>query len=398
MVSVSLVTIIFAACSDGSEDRFAAPPPVWTWTDLRGPPAATSEYVGNHEPLLVLDDTLLLGTSDGVWRRPLSGTAEWQRAGLDGLAIHAVAANSDGSRIIAAGFDPGDETGPTAWYSTDSGLSWIPAAEWPRGEPGSPEGEVSFRFYALEPDPVDADVIYGNLDADTVAVTVDGGATWLMANGVTSPNFGYACVPYRPSSRPILLQGCEVPLDVAWVGARRVIEVDRFQLPDFRYVYGRPHSEELRNRRINSIAAPSRLNDRVLVGVEGGLVLLTSTSGLWTGLTDTTAEWLFRREVETGSPYPYIRAIATLDADGHHVLFGGPLQDDNLELSLYETTNNGRTVWQLDAPFELYDPRIEQAWRLEATDVLLVIGQIEPNDPRGSMGPHSPKVYRLRRP
>lgn len=395
----SIAALALAACGNESENRFVQPPAIWAWTDLGGPPAAISEFAGNHKPLLVLDGELLLGTGDGVWRRRLSGTPEWARAGLDGLTVHAMALNADGSRVIAAGFDPGDQTAPTAWYSTDSGASWIAAADWPRGQPGGTDAGVSFWFYALESDPIDADVVYGGLDGDTVAVTVDGGASWFMADGVTSPTFGYPCVLHRPAAVSVLMQGCELPLDDAWIGARNVVETDRFQLPDFRYLFGGYVShEDLGNRRINAIAAPSGRTDRVLAGVEGGLVALTTASGQWADRSDVSAQWLFRSDEDTSSPYSYIRAIVPLDEEGRHVLFGGPLNGDNAELPLFETTNNGRTVWIHDAPIELHDPRLEQAWRLSSTDVLLVIGHVDPTDPLGSLAPHWPRVYRLQRP
>ena len=66
-------------------------------------------------------------------------------------------------------------------------------------------------------------MIYGGMSGETVAVTVDGGATWVLSDGVTEPSFGDFCVPHRPPEPLVLLQGCELPLDVAWVGARRVI-------------------------------------------------------------------------------------------------------------------------------------------------------------------------------
>src|SRR5690606_2443491 len=123
---------------------------------------------------------------------------------------------------------------------TSDGADWIPAATWPRGAPGGPAAGVSFRFASLEPDPIHAHIAYGGLDGDTVAVTVDGGASWFMTNGATSPTFGYPCVMHRPRNAPVLLQGCELPLDVAWVGARDISEADRFTLGPLRYLFGYP--------------------------------------------------------------------------------------------------------------------------------------------------------------
>lgn len=203
-------------------------PSAWTWTELGGPDAEVSPLAANHEPLVVTGTHLLLGTTDGVWRRALSGTDPWERVGRDGLVIHAIAVTGDGSRVVAAGLDPNDDQAPTAWYSTDGGTSWTPASTWPQGPPGSPFEGFSLPFYALEPDPENADVVYGGMSGDTVAVSVDGGATWVMSDGVSEPSFGDACVPHRPTEVLVLLQGCELPLDTAWVGARRVIEQDRF--------------------------------------------------------------------------------------------------------------------------------------------------------------------------
>lgn len=386
-------TLSLSGCSLDDDNEVAS---AWTWTELGGPDAEVSPLTANHEPLVVTGTHLLLGTADGVWRRALSGTDPWQRVGLDGLAVHAIAVTRDGSRVVAAGLDPNNDRAPTAWYSTDGGTSWTPASTWPQGPPGSPFEGVSFPFYALEPDAEDADVVYGGMSGDTVAVTVDGGATWVMSDGVSDPSFGDACVPHRPAEVLVLLQGCELPLDTAWVGARRVIEQDRFSLPDFRFLYGYPNLEELENRRINSIAGLRGRNDRVLVGVEGGLVELTTQSGQWSDREDIAARWIMRVEESSTLPYAYIRAIATLDAQGEHLLFGGTVNGENETLSLFETMDGGRNLSQLRAPMTLHDPRIEQAWRLNDRDILLVISEVDPADTRPDR-PHRPKVHRLQR-
>jgi len=383
------------ACSLDDGDGGDGGPSMWVWTELGGPGVELSPLAGNQEPLVVAGTQLLLGTGDGVWRRPLSDTGTWERAGLSGLAIHAMTLTHDGDRIVAAGLDPNDVQAPTAWYSTDNGATWITASVWPRGEPGSLfEGE-SFPFYTLESDPTDNDVVYGGLSGDTVAVTVDGGATWIMSDGATEPAFGDACVPYRSAAVPVLLQGCELPLDTAWVGARRVVEQDRFSLPDFRFLYGFPNLEELENRRINSIAGVPARADRVLVGVEGGLLELTTESGNWTDRDDITPNWIMHAEQSDSTlPYAYIRGIATLDDNGEQLLFGGTVNGLNETLSLFEV--NDGNLSQLSAPITLHDPRVEQIWRLEDRDVLLVISDVDPAD-TSPEAPHRPKVYRLQR-
>ena len=393
--AVLALASLTGAC-DGSATWNPLPPDdeqTWEWTDLSGPDARTPELVSNHEPLAVVGSDLLLGTADGVWRRPLAGNADWERAGLAGRTIHALARTADGTRIIAAGFDPRDAGAPTVWYSPTGGLDWIAAATWPRGAPGRPDAGTSFRFATLEPDPLDANVVYGGLDADSIAVSADGGATWLMADGALSPNFGYACVPHRPRGAAVLLQGCELPLDIAWIGARDVSAGDRFTLTGFRYLFGYPDTEALGNRRINSIASPNGRDDRVLVGVEGGLLELTSDDGGWTSVHAIDARWVYRSDGDDPRrPYAYIRAIAPLSGDGRHVLFGGTVNGTNEELSLFETSGGGAVVRRVAAPWPLNDPRVEQAVRIGSADVLVVISVADAQEHR------SPRVYRLQRP
>lgn len=388
-------TLALSGCwlDDDDDGDDGGGPSVWSWTELGGPDAEISPLTSNHEPLVVNGTQLLLGTGDGVWRRALSGSGAWERAGLNGFAIHAMTLTRDGERIVAAGLDPNDDRAPTVWYSTDDGVTWTAASAWPRGEAGGPFEGFSFPFYTLEADPADADVVYGGLSGDTVAVTVDGGATWVMTDGQIEPSFGDACVPYRSAAGPVLLQGCELPLDTAWVGARRIVEQDRFTLPDFRFLYGYPDTDELENRRINSIVGLEAHADRVLVGVEGGLVELTTASGNWTDDSDIAAHWIMRVEDST-LPYAYIRGIAALDDDGRHLLFGGTVNGLNETLSLFEATDGN--LLQLSAPMTLHDPRVEQIWRLNDRDVLLVISEVDPADTSPDP-PHRPKVYRLQR-
>lgn len=134
----------------------------------------------------------------------------------------------------------------------------------------------------------------------------------------------------------------------------------------------------------------------MLVGVEGGLLELTTQRGQWTDREEIAARWIMRAEESSTLPYAYIRAIATLDAQGEHLLFGGTVNGENETLSLFETMDGGRTLSQLRAPMTLHDPRIEQAWRLDDRDILLVISEVDPADTRPDP-PHRPKVYRLQR-
>jgi hypothetical protein len=391
-IATAIAAVLLTGCNGSSLD--SPDRAEWQWTDLGGPDAATPELVGNHATLTVAGDTLLIGTADGIWRRPLNtGIADWQRVGLHGRTVQALTYAAGNTRLVAAGYDPRDERAPTAWYSLTFGADWIDAATWPRAAAGTADAGTSFAFASLAQDPVNSEVLYGGLDADSIAVTIDGGATWVLTNGATMPNFGYPCVPHRPRDADVLLQGCELPLDVAWVGARDIDTVDRFTLTNFRFVFGYPQLGEIGNRRINAIVPVSGRDDRILVGVEGGLLELTSTDGRWSSRDAVDARVIYRSDGDDPQrPYAYIRAIAPLRGDGRHVLFGGTVNGPNDVLSLFETTNGGLTVRRVPTPMGFIDPRVEQAIALAGDDVLLVISDVDAADRRTSA------VYRLRRP
>lgn len=385
------ICAVLAACGSDGTIEWRDDEPEWQWTDLGGPTGQTPPLVGNHETLVVVGNALLIGTDDGVWRRPLDGIADWERAGLEGRAIHALTKTAGGTRLVAAGYDRGDPNAPSVWYSLTGGQNWVPASTWPRIAAGKPNAGRAYVFASLEPDPVDANVVYGGLDADTVAVTTDGGATWILANGATEPNFGYPCVSHRPRNAPVLLQGCELPLDVAWVGARTIDEDDRYSLTSFRFLFGYPDMTEIGNRRINAIVPVSGRDDRVLVGVEGGLLELTSMDGDWSERDEIASRVYYRSDGDSATrPYTYMRAIAPLSGDGRHAVFGGTVNGTNTSLSLFETFNGGLTVRRVPSTMGFSDPRVEQAIAVTSDEVLLVISDVGQNK-------RTSAIYRLRR-
>jgi hypothetical protein len=158
-------------------------------------------------------------------------------------------------------------------------------------------------------------------------------------------------------------------------GSARDVELDdRFTLASFRFVFGYPDLEEIGNRRINSIVPVSGRPDRILVGVEGGLLELTTTDGEWSGRDAIDSRVIYRSDGHNASrPYTYVRAIAPLSDGGRQVLFGGTVNGPNEVLSLFETWNGGLTIRRVPTPMGFIDPRVEQAIALAADDVLLVI-------------------------
>ena len=57
-----------------------------SWRDLGELPVSAATEL-NHTPLIVSGDRVLVGTSDGIWARPLDGAGEWTQSGLAGIGI-----------------------------------------------------------------------------------------------------------------------------------------------------------------------------------------------------------------------------------------------------------------------------------------------------------------------
>ncbi|MGA9520908.1 MAG: hypothetical protein WBV82_05560, partial [Myxococcaceae bacterium] len=192
-------------------------------------------------------------------------------------------------------------------------------------------------------------VLYANMSGTTVARSVDGGRSWEFVVGKAQIQANYPCVLHVPTGDPgQLYQGCEAPLDVAWV-ARRDITSRTGPLPAQVTLV---HHDEIENRRPNSLTSGPGRPGRVYVGLEGGLIWLEGDA--W--------DWVYQKEAgpPTFGLYTYVRAIWIDPCDPDHLVFGGTINGVNPRLNLYETFDHGPDVQFVDPPFSLgADPRIE---------------------------------------
>ena len=60
--------------------------PAESWRDLGELPASAATEL-NHTPMVVSGDRVLVGTSDGIWARPLDGSGDWTQSGLAGIVV-----------------------------------------------------------------------------------------------------------------------------------------------------------------------------------------------------------------------------------------------------------------------------------------------------------------------
>src|SRR5215213_3793752 len=74
------------------------------WHSLGELPAPASTEL-NHTPMLVRDGTVLVGTEDGIWRRQISRSDEWEQIeDLQGVRILALRQHlTDEGTLFAAG-------------------------------------------------------------------------------------------------------------------------------------------------------------------------------------------------------------------------------------------------------------------------------------------------------
>lgn len=358
LVVVSLM--LLAACGDDATAR--------SWRSLGQVPAPAATAL-NHTPLVVSGGRALVGTADGVWARSLDGSGGWSPAGLAGISVFATRRHPDlDATLFVAGMPAEAREAPPFYRSDDGGNTWVGSATFPR----SPFDQSSEPFFDLAIAPDDADRLYGNLSGPSVAISTDGGLTWTLANGETEVFFGDPCVLHVLAEDPgRLYQGCEAPLDNAWVATQDIDAQDPYTLSNFTFVAGGP-DYALENRRPNAMASSAARPGTLYVGLEGAVI----------ALDDEGFEFVFRaQEGDAEHPYAYVGAIWADPDDGDHLIFGGGVNGDNEVLSLFETRDHGRTLRRLSPPEALIDPAVEQI--LPAGDGGLVVLVSEAADPDG---------------
>jgi hypothetical protein len=224
---------------------------------------------------------------------------------------------------------PRDSSG-AAFYRTTDGTRWAPGAGPRSSATGHTLGLGSLAVQAAARGA--APTLYASATGANIARSVDEGATWQIVAGRTEEATGSDCVLHVTGD--LLFQGCEAPLDVAWVRRFDVLQRDRATLDAGTMVV-----DGIGNRRVNRFfefpqiasAAPA-----LYVGVEGGLLVL-ETTGAW--------RWVREFPIAAEGPYPYVRAVWVDPADPAHIVFGGgDSQYASVRSGLFETRDAGKTV------------------------------------------------------
>lgn len=335
-----LIASALAGCGGDGDDLIGSPPPppapppdpVARWEPLGEVPAPKTAGIGSQSPMAQVGEDVLVGTADGVWRRPLAGGA-WTRSGLEGFSLAFVEAHpTDPARVFAGGL-PADASTVPFFYSSDGGVSWTAAATSAFDQLAG----AYYAFYDLVVSTQNPSLLFANMSGSTVNVSFDGGATWLLANGATEPDFGTHCHLALPATAQVrLYQGCEAPLDVATLARYPVNLADPVDLGNGETLVA---SDALGNRRPNILKAAAADPSLLFVGVEGALLAYD--------IPTDSASFPFRAEDEDAPEafYTYVRGIWSDPQDAATVLFGGAENGkDDATLELYLTEDGGETV------------------------------------------------------
>jgi hypothetical protein len=329
--AAAVAALVLAAAASGCGDAMTPRGYAGTWEDLGTLPPVERAWT-----VAVLGDRVFVGTSAGVYARPLEGSGGWQPAGLPGLDVHVLRGWPATGTLYAAGYPTAAGVQPV-YRSSDGGTSWVAAGTGLVSDfTGDPLGvhDLALQVGAA---PSATPVLYAVASGTNIARSRDDGASWTIVHGVREEMATYDCQLHVLGDR--LYQGCEAPLDDAWVRRYDVSQRDQPALGDGSLVI-----HEIENRRINGFAsfpAHPTAASRLFVGVEGGLLAL-----------EPTGSWRFLHEFTQASPrYTYVRSIWVDPADERHIVFGGGEEHDISDRSgLWETTDGGATVRTVQSP------------------------------------------------
>jgi hypothetical protein len=315
-----------------------------TLTDLGFIPSEVT--VGaEFQPMIYINGSLLVGTSDGIWACNIS-TREWSKHGLQGMNVTAIFKHPEMENRLFAGVST-DYTSnyKTLYISKDGGAKWNAA-----GSPVYNTQENCYEdIYCFAARPGLPDQIYANLiGGTTIAVSTDCGETWHRFNYLNESYYAYPCnIVFLSGNPDVIFQGAESPLDDAWLGRYDINSNDPVLLGNFTKMV---NSSTWSNRRPNELQTYSYTGENIYTGLEGAL----------SKVTGNTSKFIFKYEqMDKGTSsdeslfYTYIKGIWVDPGDTKHILFGGKLNDDVQPMQLYETYDEGASIYRYTDKYEM---------------------------------------------
>jgi hypothetical protein len=366
---IPLTRLSFAAgsaCAERSES--------WLWTDLGSPDVLASHGARGHFGATV-DGEVIVGSRDGLWRRPFGSQGAWRRSGLEGVDVHFVQRDpSIEGRLFAGGQSPNPQTRPF-WWSVDGGHTWT-NAETSFFDPLEQAFEA---LVEVAVHPLDPQILFAGFSGgEGLAWSKDGGRNWSRADGADGGFFGYSChIAFLDAHPDRLYQGCEQPLDVASLFYYPLNLQATVPLGERVYIAGNLGNDglpDLSNRRPQILMGSKARTGVLYAGLEGAVVAVNLQGGL--------EKIYWSDDSDSGTDYLYMSALWINPRDPSHILMGGGLNGDNEVVGIVETFDHGRTLHTLSPPANVSDPIVDSVIPLDETGSAFLVVLTESTDGR----------------
>jgi hypothetical protein len=306
--------------------------------------------VAPFQSMIFSDGFVFVATSDGIWKCNLSD-GKWDRSGLEGKSITSLFRHPDVlSKFFASVSTDHTSDYKTLYISTDGGSTWQEATN-PIYDNINNCYE-NYGCFAVRPGYPQQ--VYANLSGLTIAISIDGGENWTRMNhAVQSNSGGYESnIAFLPGNGDTIFQGAEAWLDCAWLIRYEVNSSDPVILENFKLVID---EHTWGNRRPNDLQTFNYTGNNLYVGLEGALAKVTGTTNKFIFKSDL---YDLRTRLDQTIQYSYIRALWVDPNNINHILFGGSLNYNVQPMQLYETYNEGGSIFRYSDKAGLENPMV----------------------------------------
>lgn len=344
----------------------------WTWTDLGSPNVLASHGARGHFGEVVGGE-VIVGSKDGLWRRPFGNQGAWRRSGLEGVDVYFIERDSSVEGRLFAGGKSSDPQARPFWWSLDGGHTWT-NAETGFFEPLEQEFETLVEVVVHPQNP---QILFAGFSGgEGLAWSKDGGRNWTRADGAEGAFFGYSChITFLEAHPDRLYQGCEQPLDVASLFYYPLDLQAQLPLGERVYIAGNLGNEglpDLSNRRPQRLMGSDSRPGVLYAGLEGAVVAVNRNGEL--------EKIYFSENNDGGADYLYMSAVWVNPRDPSHLLMGGGINGENEVIGIVETFDHGRTLRSLSPPTNVSDPIVDSVLALDDTGSSFLVVVTESED------------------